>query len=72
MEYEINVARPLTEKEKLHNKWAEYTHYFKVIVPYGNVKMAYEEIKEKFPECKLEVTAWQKIGKEVDMDKCDF
>lgn len=72
MEYEINVARPVTEKEKLYDSWAEYTHYFKVVVPYGDVKKVYEELKEKFPDCKLDVTAWKKIGEEIDMDKCNF
>lgn len=59
MEFEINVA-----KNKMH--------YFKVIVPYGNVKKIYNELNEKFPECELRVTKWEKIGSFVDMDKCDF
>lgn len=72
MEYEINVARPVTEREKLYGYGTKYTHYFRVTVPYGSVKKVYEELKEKFPDCKLEVTAWQRVGNIVDMDKCDF
>jgi len=63
MEYEINVA-------KLHN--GRYVHYFRVTVPYGSVKKVYEELKEKFPDCRLDVTAWQKTGREVNMDECNF
>lgn len=71
MEYKINVARPTTDKEK---QWygSSFTHYFKVIVQYGDVKRVYEELKEKFPDCEISVTAWQTIGNEIDMDKCDF
>lgn len=65
MEYEINVAKPC-------NKYGGYRHYFKVTVQYGNVKKVYEELKEKFPDCKIDVTVWQKTGREIDMDKCDF
>lgn len=72
MEYEINVARPVTEREKLYGHVTDYKHYFKVIVPYGSVKKVYDELKGKFPDCKLDVTVWKKIGEEVDMDKCNF
>ena len=72
MEYEINVAKPTTERARLYGYYSEYVHYFKVIVPYGSVKKVYEELKEKFPDCKLEVTVWQRSGSRVDMDKCDF
>lgn len=71
MEYEINIARPVTNRERqLYG--GGYTHYFRVIVPYGSVKQVYEELKEKFPDCKIDVTAWQKVGEKVDMGKCNF
>ena len=71
MEYKINVARPATDRE-IQFYGSNFVHYFKVIVQYGNVKRVYEELKEKFPDCEISVTVWQKIGKDVDMDKCDF
>ena len=71
MEYEINVARPVTEREK-QRYGGDFIHYFRVVVPYGSVKKVYEELKEKFPDCKLSVTAWQRTGQEIDMNKCDF
>ena len=71
MEYEINIARPMTNREK-QMYGGNTIHYFKVIVQYGNVKRVYDELKEKFPDCEISVTAWQKVGKAVDMDKCDF
>ena len=66
MEYEINVAKP-TMKE-----YSGYKHYFRVIVPYGSVKQVYKELKEKFPDCKIDVTVWQKVGKQINMEKCNF
>ena len=59
MEFEINVAK-------------NRVHYFRVIVPYGNVKKVYNELKEKFPEYELSVYQLEKIASYVDMDKCDF
>ena len=59
MEFEINVAK-------------NGIHYFRVIVPYGNVKKVYNELKEKFPECKLSVYQLEKIASAVDMEKCNF
>lgn len=59
MEFEINVAK---------NK----QHYFRVIVSYGKVKKVYDELKGKFPECELTVTKWEKVGQNVDMNKCTF
>lgn len=71
MEYEINVARPATDREKqLYH--VSFIHYFKVFAQYGSVKRVYDGLKEKFPDCEISVTAWQKVGKAVDMDKCDF
>lgn len=63
MEYVINVAK------KEGNR---FVHYFKVTVPYGNVKKVYNELVEKFPNCKIEVTKWEKIGRVVDLENCDF
>ena len=71
MEYEINVARPQTTRNAFYREGA-YTHYFKVTVPYGYVRKVSEELKEKFPDCKLNVTAWQKVGEAIDMDKCNY
>ena len=65
MEYVINVAR------WTNRNWnGGYVHYFKVTVPYGQVKEVYEQLKEKFPEpeYKLDVTMWEKVGKSVDME----
>ena len=59
MEFEINVAK-------------NGIHYFRVIVPYGSVKKVYNELKEKFPECKLSVYQLEKIASYVDMDECNF
>lgn len=67
MEYTINVAKQIGT-----NWYGGYIHYFKVVVPYGNVKKVYEELKEKFPNCKIEVYKSETISKEVDMDKCTF
>lgn len=72
MEYEINVARPIEKRDKLYGYSGEFVHYFRVTVSYGNVKKVYEELKEKFPECKIEVMRWEKIGSYLDMSKCDF
>ena len=70
MEYEINVARPTTERDVwATGVYSEFRHYFRVIVPYGSVKKVYEELKEKFPDCKINVTRWQTIGEQIDMDK---
>jgi len=69
MEYEINVARPTTERDVwVTGVYSEFRHYFRVIVPYGSVKKVYEELKEKFPDCKIDVTCWQKVGEPVDMN----
>ena len=59
MDYEINVAK-------------NNMHYFKVNVPYRNVKKVYEELKEKFPDCELMVTMWETIGRKVDMEKFKY
>lgn len=59
MEFEINVA----ENGK---------HYFRVIVPYGKVKKVYTELQDKFPNCELTVTQWERVGKSVDIDNCTF
>ena len=72
MEYEINVARPTTEHERKYYYYGDYFHYFRAIVPYGSVKKVYEELKEKFPDCKIEVTRWQRVGEEIDMDKFEY
>ena len=33
---------------------------------------SYSISAHEFPDCKLEVTAWQRSGSRVDMDKCEF
>lgn len=71
MEYTINVARPMTKRDSFYRS-GDYIHYFKVTVPYGSVRRVYEELKEKFPDCKIDVTVWQKVGESIDMDKCNF
>ena len=75
MEYEINVARPTTDWEKMMYRGREWEHYFRVIVPYGSVKKVYDELKEKFPNCRLTVTCWQKTGKtysDEELESCKF
>ena len=59
MEFEINVAK-------------NGKHYFRVIVPYGKVKKVYDELTEKFPDCKLSVTQWERVGKFIDIENCTF
>lgn len=69
MEYTINVA-----------KWSNrhwnggYVHYFKVTVQYGQVKEVYEQLKEKFPEpdFKIDVSRWQTVGTEIDMENFKY
>lgn len=63
MTFEINVAK---KKNKI------YRHYFKVTVPYGNVKNVYNELKEKFTDCKLTVTRWDTVGEEIDVDTINY
>lgn len=69
MEYEINVAKPRTT---INDSTTTYTHYFRVIVPYGNVKKVYEELQEKYPDCKITITCWSKVGKDIDPIMCNF
>lgn len=59
MIFEINVSK-------------NHIHYFRVIVPYGNVKKVYNELKEKFPDYELAVYKNENIASYVDMDECDF
>ena len=72
MEYVINVARPGTLADRNFYGSAPYIHYFKAIVPYGSVKKVYTELKERYPDCKIDVYAYQTTGTEVNMDECDF
>ena len=69
MEYTINVARWSS------NHWnGGYVHYFKVTVPYLQVKEVYEQLKEKFPEpdYKIDVTRWQTVGEQLDMENFKY
>ena len=63
MEFEINVAK----KEN-----GTLRHYFKVTVPYGSVKKVYNELTEKFTDCELSVTVWNKVGKTVDVNTINY
>lgn len=72
MEYVISVARPGTLTDRIFHGSAPYIHYFKAIVPYGSVKKVYAELREKYPDCEIDVYAYQTIGTEVNMDECDF
>lgn len=59
MEYVINVA-------KKENKI--FRHYFMAVVPYRNLKVVYEELKERYPDCLIDVTKYEKIGHAIDME----
>lgn len=59
MEYIINVAKK--------NK-RSFEHYFMAVVPYRNLKKVYEELKEKYHDCHIDVTAYEKVGHAIDME----
>ena len=66
IEYKINVAKCIRKEPPC------YRHYFQVGVPFGKVKEVFEEIKRAFPDCKLEITRWETIGKQIDVKEIDF
>lgn len=59
MEYIVNVA-------KKNNRSFEY--YFMAVVPYRNLKRVYEELKDKYHDCNIEVTAYEKVSHAIDME----
>jgi len=63
MGYKINVAR---ETGRALPRW---TNWFYVNMPtQGELasREVFEEIKKRFPECKVTVSRWEHVGRDLD------